>query len=113
MKDLRSYRQFTGIKLEQNLEKKTISLSKRVYVKKALEHTDMLDYKPVQTPIVSRIYFSKNVNEPLDKEFVCLYQSHVGTHMWAYVCTCPNPGFAVCTLYRFSSNPTCEYIIAV
>lgn len=40
-------------------------------------------------------------------------QSHVGTHMWAYVCTRPDLGFAVSTLSRFSSNPTPEHMAAV
>lgn len=57
MKDLNSYEQFIGIKVEQNLEVKTISLSQRVYIEKALEHADILDFKPVHTPIVSKIAF--------------------------------------------------------
>ena len=35
MKDLRSYGQFIDIKLERNLEAKTILLSQRIYIQKA------------------------------------------------------------------------------
>ena len=113
MKDLGSCGQFTGIKLERNLEAKTISLSQRVYIQKALDQAGMLDSKPVHSPLVSGIDFIKNVNEPADEDFIRLYQSYVGTHMWAYVCTRPDLGFAVSTLSRFSSDPTLEHMIAV
>ena len=113
MKDLGSCGQFIGIKLERNLEAKTISLSQRVYIQKALEHANMLDSKPVHSSLVSGIDFSKNLNKLLDKDFIYLYQSHVGTHMWVYVCTRPDLSFAVSTLSRFSSNPTIKHMIAV
>ena len=73
----------------------------------------MSDLKPVHCPIVSGVDFWKNLDEPADEEFIRLYQSHVGTHMWAYVCTRPDLGFAVSTLSRFSSNPTSEHMAAV
>lgn len=55
----------------------------------------------------------KNVEESVDEEFVRLYQSHVGTHMWAYVCTRPDLGFAFSTLSRCSSTPTPKHMVAV
>lgn len=98
MKDLGSFGQFTEIKLEQNLEARTISLSQRVYIEKALEHADMLDSKLVHSPIVFRIDFCKNKNESLDEDFIHLYQFHIDIHIWAYVCTHPDLSFAVFTL---------------
>ena len=41
MKDLGPCGQFTEIKLERNLEKKTISISPKVYIEKALENANM------------------------------------------------------------------------
>ncbi len=55
----------------------------------------------------------KNVNEPANEDFIRLYQSYVGTHMWTYICTRPELGFAVSTLSRFSSDPTPKHMIAV
>lgn len=95
------------------MEEKTISLSQCVYVEKALEYANMLNCKPVHIPIVSGIDFRKNVNKPVDKEFVRLYQSHIGTHMWVYVYTCPDLGFAVSIISGFSFNPSLEHMIAV
>lgn len=73
MKDLGSYRKFMGTRLERDLEEKIISLSQRVYIEKALECADMLDYKSIHIPIISGIDFWKNVNKPIDEEFICLY----------------------------------------
>ena len=53
------------------------------------------------------------MNEPLDEEFIRLYQSHVSTHMWIYVCIRPDLGFAVSTLSQFALNPTAEQMVAV
>ncbi len=113
MKDLGSCGQFTRIKLEQNLKTKTISLSQRVYIQKALDQAGMLNSKPVHFPLVSGIDFIKNVNEPANEDFICLYQSYIDTHIWAYLCTHPNLGFAVSTLSWFLSDPTPEQMIAV
>ncbi len=46
----------------------------------------MLDSQLVPSLLVSRIDFSKYINEPLDEDFIHPYQSHVGIYMWAYVC---------------------------
>lgn len=73
----------------------------------------MLDLKPVPSPLVSGIDFSKNVNKLLDEDFIRLYQSHVDTHIWTYVCTRPDLDFAVSTLSQFLSNPFSEHMIAV
>lgn len=73
MKNLGSCEQFTGIKLKQNLEAKTISLSQRIYTQKALNQTSMLDSKPIYSPFFSGIDFCKNVNESADKDFIRLY----------------------------------------
>lgn len=113
MKDLGSCRQFSGIKLEQNLEAKTISLSQRVYIQKDLEHANILDSKPVHSLLVLGINFSKNIIKPLNEDFIRFYESHISTHMWAYICTCPDLGFAVSILSQFSSNPTVKHMIAV
>ena len=105
IKDLRSCGQLTGIKLEQNLKARTISLSRRAYMKKVLEHNDMLGSKLVHFSIVSGINFCKNVNELLDEDFICLYQSHIGIHMWAYICTCPILALQFLPLANFHQIP--------
>lgn len=83
MKNLSFCRQFNKIKLEQNLEVKTISLSQRVYNQMTLENANMLDSKLVHSTFISGIDCSKNknINKLLDKDFIYLYQSHVDTYI--------------------------------
>lgn len=81
IEDLGSYRQFTEIRLNQNFEKKTISLSQRVYIKNVLKYTDILNYKLVFTPIFSRINFWKNINKLINEKFVCFYQFHIDIYI--------------------------------
>lgn len=73
----------------------------------------MLNFKPVYFLVISGLDFSQNLKEIVDKDFVCLYQSHVETYMWTYVCTCPQLCFAVFTLSKVSSNPTPKHIAAI
>lgn len=73
----------------------------------------MLNFKLVHSPFVFGIDFSNNTNESLNEDFICFYQSHVSTHMWAYVCICPDLGFAVSTLIKFLSNLILKYMIAI
>lgn len=77
-----------------------------LYLGNASEHANMSDAKPVHSPIASGVDFGKKLKEPAG--FVHLYQSHVGTHMWAnvYCTTRPDLGFAVSTANPFfTSNP--------
>lgn len=75
MKNLGSY------KLEQNLETKIILLFQRVYIQKTLEYTNMIDSKLVYSPLILRIDFSKNINKPLNEDFIRFYQSYINTHI--------------------------------
>ena len=60
MKDLGSYNQFIEIKLKQNIDKRKISLSQKIYLEKTLEYTDISEFKPVHCPIVFDVDFQKN-----------------------------------------------------
>ncbi len=73
----------------------------------------MSDCKPALSPIVANIDFTRNLEDASDEELIQSYQSHIGTHMWVYVCSRPDLGYAMSTLSRFSSNPTREPMIAV
>lgn len=73
MKDLGPCGQFTRIKLEQNLEKRTISLSQKIYLEKALDYANMIKSKPVYFLIVFAVNFWKNLKELVDKKLIHLY----------------------------------------
>ena len=113
MKDLGTYCQFTGLKIKRQIEEKTICLSQGIDVRKAPEYSGMSDCKPVNSQIVVNTDFTKNPQEPTNKEFIRTYQSPVRTNIRAYICGRPNLWYAVSTLSRFSSNPITRHRAAV
>ena len=80
---------------------------------KTFDHSGMSDCKPVNSPIVVNTDFTKNPQEPTNQEFIGTYQSHVGTHIWAYICGRSNLRYTPSTLSRFSSNLILEHKAAI
>ena len=112
MKDLRSFGQFTEIKLDRNTDKKTISLSPKLFCK-AFDLVAMSDCKTALSSIVANTYFTKNPTNASDEELIQNYQSHLGTYIWEYVYSWPDLGYAMSTLSRFFSNWTRKQMIAM
>ncbi len=113
MKDLGPCSQFLGIKIERDDKLRTISLSQKACIDRALATADMDNCKGASSPMMANPNLIKNTEAAEDKQLIRTYQSHVGTQMWAYVCTRFDLGFSVSTLNRFSSNPAAEHCIAV
>ena len=113
IKDLGPCSQFLGMKVERNEELRTISISQEAFINKALTAAEMENCKGVNSPMISTPNLSQNPKPVADQKLVQSYQSHIGTQMWAYVCTRPDLGFSVLTLSRFSSNPTREHYSAL
>ncbi len=113
MKDLGPYDKFMEIKLDRDTHKKTISLSQKVCFRKVLDHVGMSNRKPALSPIVANINLTRNPEDATDEELIRSYQSHIGTHMWAYVCSRLDLGYAMSTLSQFFFNLTRRYMIAV
>ena len=113
IKDLGPCSQFLGMKVERNEELRTISISQEAFINKALTAAEMENCKGVNSPMISTPNLSQNPKPVADQKLVQSYQSHIGTQMWAYVCTRPDLGFSVSTLSRFSSNPTREHFSAL
>lgn len=110
---MKPYRQFKGIKLDQNMNKRSIFLLQKIYLEKVLKHTNISNYKLVYCPIIFVINFQKNLEDLASKKFICLYQSHVGTYIWAYMYTCPNLGFTVFIQSCFFSNLIPKHMAAM
>lgn len=81
MKNLDSYGQFIKIKLKQNLEVKTISLSQRIYIQKTLKYANILDSKSIYFFFILKINISKSINKLLNKDFQHFYKSYDSTHI--------------------------------
>jgi hypothetical protein len=84
-----------------------VLLSQSIHVTKLLERFGIQDCKPIKTP--TAINFKKelySVGDLLDESDKQLYQSLVGSLMWAMIGTRPDITFAIVKLSKFVSKPS-------
>ncbi|KAJ4744606.1 Gag-Pol polyprotein [Rhynchospora pubera] len=111
-KDLGEARKILGMRIHRDRERGKLWLSQTEYVDKILERFDMVNCKPVTTPLAGHFKLSKknspkNAQERLKMEKVP-YLSAVGSLMYAMVCTRPDIAHAVGVVSRYMSNPGWE-----
>ena len=92
MKDLETCRQFLGMKVEQDQDRR-ISILQTAFINKAFMAAKMQDCKGVNALMIGSPNFPQNTKPPTNQELVQLYQSHIGSQMWAYIYTRPDLGF--------------------
>lgn len=98
-----------GIRIIQDLKKGTLTMSQEKYVRFLLEKYGMEACKPTQTPMVTGVKLSKQI-EPKTKEEEkdmerIPYRSAVGSLMYLMVCTRPDIASAIGLVSRFLQNP--------
>ena len=60
MKDLSSCHHYLGMKVDRDLEAKTLTISQPVYIQKTLESIGMQDCKSASTPIAENLNHVSN-----------------------------------------------------
>lgn len=73
----------------------------------------MSNCKLVSSQVVVNTDFTKNVQDPTDKESIQIHQPYYGTQMWAQVYISSNSDYASFILSLFLSNSIPEYMAAV
>ena len=98
-----------GIKVTQNREEHTISLSQLAYINTILMHFLLTDAKPVNTPMIPGATYSKKNCPCSPQEAACMskvpYCEAIGSLMYASIATWPDITFAVLILSQFLENP--------
>ncbi|CAL9019584.1 unnamed protein product [Prunus brigantina] len=108
MKDLGSLKYFLGVEVTRS--KHGLFLSQRKYVMDLLVDIGMLDYKPVDTPIVENHKLGVYVDQaPTNKE---RYQRLVGRLIYLSL-TCPDIAYAVSFASQFMHSPSEDYMASV
>ena len=109
VKDLGELRSFLGVKVE--MLSNGIWIGQPGYATKVLEKFDMIDAKPVSTPVdVSQKLNSASSEPAVDRSH---YQSAVGSLLYLSNWTRPDITFAVNNVAKFNCNPTEEHWRAV
>lgn len=73
------------IKIEQNEELYTLSISQEVFTNKALVAINMETCKGVNTSMIAAHNLTKIPKEVADEELVRSYQSHIRTHTYGHI----------------------------
>ena len=106
MTDLSDVSHYLGMEVNVNLDKKTITFWRSIYLKKILKPYGMSKYKLAKILISPGVANSLTIYEDkAKKSIVAWYQSVVGAFMWPAIHSCPDLAYLVGVLSRFCSNP--------
>src|SRR5579859_419301 len=109
MKDVGELTFFLGIQVNRDRADKTITIRQDGYVNMILKKFQMLDAKPASIPIphgVKLIKLDKQEESTIDGK---IYQSKVGSLMYAMLCTRPDLAYAVSQISQFNNHPSEEH----
>ncbi|KAH9650990.1 hypothetical protein KPL70_026576 [Citrus sinensis] len=117
IKDLGAAKKILGVELLRDSKKGILKLSQHCYIKKVLERFEMVNSKPVQTPLSAHFRLSCNQCPRTEDEKAEMsttpYSSAVGCLMYAMVLTRPDISHAVSVVSRYMGNPGKEHWRAV
>ncbi|KAH9687838.1 hypothetical protein KPL70_014918 [Citrus sinensis] len=117
IKDLGAAKKILGVELLRDSKKGILKLSQHCYIKKVLERFEMVDSKPIQTPLSAHFRLSCNQCPRTEDEKAEMsttpYLSAVGCLMYAMVLTRPNISHAVSVVSKYMANPGKEHWRAV
>lgn len=92
-----------GLEIRRDRAKKTLHVSQSKYVLKILDRFNMLDCKPVVTPLEAQPSEEDLAGDPVDST---LYRQVIGSAMYLSVGSRPDIAFTVSRLAQFVENPT-------
>ncbi|KAG6543703.1 hypothetical protein Mapa_014887 [Marchantia paleacea] len=98
-----------GIHIDRNRKEGWIRLSQTKYIEGVLHRYRMEDAKPVSTPLEHGCKLKKEMDETSKesiKDLQFLYQSALGSLMFAMVCTRPDIAHSVGALAKYTNCPT-------
>ncbi|KAK0586217.1 hypothetical protein LWI29_002965 [Acer saccharum] len=117
IKDMGKAAYILGVKITRNRSKKLLALSQETYIRKVLERFNMVDCKPMDTPISKGQNLSLDMcpktPQELDNMKNVPYSSAIGSLMYAMLCTRPDICYAIGFVSRYQSNPGRKHWIAV
>ncbi|GAB2282215.1 hypothetical protein Dimus_039529 [Dionaea muscipula] len=109
MKDLGATKKILGVKIRRDRKAGKVFLTHKGFVEKVLDRFDMLDAKPVSTPMDSHFRLSVALSRQSDddKNYMSRvpYANVVGSMMYVMVCTRPDIAQSVSVVSRYMPIP--------
>ena len=111
VKDMGKLYYYVGVCIVQDKERKQVYLHQGLYIEKKLEKFGQTQAKSVSTPADLNIRLQKEdgVSKPVN---TTLYQSIVGSLLYAAIATRPDIAQAVEVVSKFCANPTQSHLTA-
>src|SRR3954470_4236100 len=117
MKNLGTAKKILGMEIKREREKGRLFLSQGKYIEKVLERFNMINAKPVSTPLALHFNLSAKQSPSTEAELEAMkkvpYASVVGCLMYAMVCTRPDLAQAISVVSKYMSNPGNDHWKAV
>ncbi|VDB91614.1 unnamed protein product [Peniophora sp. CBMAI 1063] len=112
MTDAGDLAHFIGLRISRDRGSRTLEIDQSAYLAEVLQRFGMADATPVRTPLPAGLVLQKST-EPVDYERRKLYQSIVGSLMWAAIASRPDFAYHVTRLSQYCSNPSSDHLAAV
>ncbi|UYV62003.1 hypothetical protein LAZ67_1007460 [Cordylochernes scorpioides] len=108
VKNLGAIRNFLGVQIDYP-DEETVVLSQSTYVKSILQKFNMIECRPVSTPLDISFPISKGIcptdEEEKERMKAIPYRELIGSLLYLANCTSPDLMFSVTRLAQFTSNP--------
>ncbi|MBW0519087.1 hypothetical protein O181_058802 [Austropuccinia psidii MF-1] len=114
MEDLGPETYILGIEIWRDRTTKTLTLSQMTYVKNLLDDYQMMDCKPVSTPMIpnSRLQEASDKEKQAFKELKINYRQAIGRISYLQVATRGDLSFTTSQLSQFLENPGIKHWLA-
>lgn len=112
MSDLGPVHHYLGMTITRDRPRHILKLGQKAYLEEAIRTAGLWDSNPPLTPMVGPLEPTPD-DHTSTAEFKALYQSYVGTLMYAMLGTRPDIAYAVSSVSRHASNPTEAHMKAV
>ena len=113
MTDLGPCAHYLGMEIRRCRTTRTVRITQTAYLKKVLSRFGMAKCASAPTPMVVGNQLQEELVDQAPPDVVRLYQSMVGSVMYAMIQTRPDICFAVTILSRFNRNPNAKHIAAI
>jgi len=112
MKDMGKLHYILGISVIQDVDQNCLWLHQEHYINNMLQKYGMTDANPASTPADVNVKLQKSDNISKDVDPV-MYQSMVGSLLYAAIATRPDISQAVGVVSKFNSDPSSAHLTAV
>ena len=113
MTDLGPCAHYLGMEIQRCRTTRTVRITQEPYLKKVLNRFGMANCASAPTPMVAGTQLKEELVDQAPPDVIRLYQSMVGSVMYAMIQTRPDICFAVTVLSRYNRNPNASHMAAI